>query len=235
MTRFHLSTLVAFLVACNTEADRADVPSVVDMPATGPGPAEVAANLPPEKVEEGTERMPFDHSFLNAMIEHHKAGEDAAKLALERAQHPELKAMAQEMITADLAHIEKMKELRRQWYGTAGAPTALLPKDEKSELPGTETTKAMAKDLDELKKAEPFDLAFIDAMIPHHQGAIDMATAAGDKAQQPETKALASIIVRDESRAIDQMKTWRQAWYPTAQATTQGTPSTDEAAPAAPQ
>jgi uncharacterized protein (DUF305 family) len=48
-----------------------------------------------------------------------------------------------------------------------------------------------------------------------------MATAAAEKATQPETKALASIIVRDESRAIDQMKAWRDAWYPTAQAATE--------------
>jgi len=220
MTR-SLLTFSALLAACNTEADRATGPVVVDMPATGPGPSEVANSLPPDKVAEGTERMPFDHAFLNAMIEHHKSGEDAAKIALQRAEHPELKAMAQDMITTDEAHIEKLKELRRTWYGSDAAPAAVMPKDEKSELPGTETSTSMAKDLDHLQTTEPFDLAFIDAMIPHHQGAIDMATAAGEKATQPETKALASIIVRDESRAIDQMKTWRDAWYPTAQATTE--------------
>ena len=222
MTRSFLPFL-ALLAACNTEADRAAGPVVVDMPATGPGPTEVATSLPPDKVEEGTERMPFDHAFLNAMIEHHKAGEDAAKIAIDRAEHPELKTAAQDMITTDLAHIEKLKELRQRWYGTDAAPAGLMPKDEKSELPGTETTKDLAKDLGDLKKTEPFDLAFIDAMIPHHQGAIDMATAAGEKATQPETKALASIIVRDESRAIDQMKTWRDAWYPNAQAATEPT------------
>ena len=217
MTRVTTTTFLAFLVACNTE-NRADVPSVVDMPATGPGPTEVAASLPPGKVEEGTARMAFDHAFLNAMIQHHKRGEDAAQLALARAEHPELKALAEDMITTDLAHIQKLRELRRGWYGTDGAPAALLPTEEKADLPGVETTKDMAKQLDDLKKAEPFDLAFIDAMIPHHQGAIDMATAAGEKAQQPETKALASIIVSDESKTMDQLRTWRDAWYPTVQA-----------------
>src|SRR5678816_809814 len=149
MTR---SLFFALLAACNTEADRAAGPVVVDMPATGPGPAEVAASLPPDKVEEGTERMPFDHAFLNAMIEHHKSGEDAAKIALSRAEHPELKTMAQEMITTDEAHIEKMKELRRTWYGTDAAPAAVMPTEEKAELPGTETSKDLAKELDELKK-----------------------------------------------------------------------------------
>ena len=223
MTRFSTTTFFALLAACDTEADRTDVPSVVDMPATGPGPTEVATSLPPEKVEEGTARMPFDHAFLNAMIEHHKSGEDAAKLALTRAEHPELKTMAQDMITTDLAHIEKMKELRRGWYGTDGAPTALLPKDEKSDLPGVESTKDM--DLGELKNAQPFDLAFIDAMIPHQQGAIDMATAAAEKAQQPETRALASIIVTDESKEMDQLRTWRDAWFPTAQAKSEDAPA----------
>ena len=230
MTRLSTATLFALLAACDTEADGTNVPSVVDMPATGPGPTEVAASLPPEKVEEGTARMPFDHAFLNAMIEHHKRGEDAAKLALTRAEHPELRTLAQDMMTTDLAHIEKMKELRRGWYGTEGAPAALLPKDEKAELDGIDSTKDLAKELDDLKKAEPFDLAFIDAMIPHHQGAIDMATAAGEKAQQPETRALASIIVSDESKTMDQLRTWRDAWYPTAQAksedaTPEGTPA----------
>lgn len=231
MTR-SLLPFFALLVACNTEADRAAGPVVVDMPATGPGPTEVATSLPPDEVEEGTERMPFDHAFLNAMIEHHKAGEDAAKIALQRAEHPEMKTAAQEMITTDLAHIEKLKELRQRWYGSEGAPAAVMPKDEKSELPGTQTTKDLAKNLDVLKKTEPFDLAFIDAMIPHHQGAIDMATAAGEKATQPETKALASIIVRDESRSMDQMKTWRDAWYPTAQATTEPAEPATEGTPA---
>jgi uncharacterized protein (DUF305 family) len=217
MTRVRRTTFFAFLAACNTEPNRADVPSVVDMPATGPGPTEVAASLPPGKFEEGTARMPFDHAFLNAMILHHKSGEDAAKLALERAEHPELKTLAEDMITTDLAHIQKLRELRRGWYGTDGAPPSLMPKEEKSDLPGVETAKDMAKQIDDLKKAEPFDLAFIDAMIPHHQGAIDMATAAGEKAQQPETKALASIIVSDESKTMDQLRTWRDAWYPTVQ------------------
>jgi uncharacterized protein (DUF305 family) len=230
MTRA-LLPFFALLAACNSPADRAPGPVVVDMPATGPGPNQVANSLPADQVEQGTERMPFDHAFLNAMIEHHKAGEDAAKIALERAEHPELKAAAQDMITTDLAHIEKLKELRQRWYGPEGAPAAVMPKDENAELPGTATTKDMAQSLDELKKAQPFDRAFIDAMIPHHQGAIDMATAAEEKAAQPETKALAAIIVRDESKAIDQMKTWRDAWYPTAQAATEPVEPTGTAAP----
>jgi uncharacterized protein (DUF305 family) len=211
--------LVALLLAaCTTPSDPDVGTPVVDRPATGPGPTKLAASAPPQAIEEGTERMPFDHAFLNAMIAHHKRGQDAANIAVARAEHPELKAFAQDAITTDQAQIEKMKELRRTWYGSPGAPAALLPEDEKAELPGVETTAAMAEDLSMLKKAEPFDRAFIDAMIPHHRGAIDMATAAATKAQQPETKALALILARDEQQAIDELTTLRDQWYPTATA-----------------
>jgi uncharacterized protein (DUF305 family) len=208
-------TLVAFVVACNQEP-------LTDAPP-GPGPAEVAATVPKQEVEQATERMPFDHVFLDAMIQHHKRGGDAAKIAVERAEHPELKAMAESMITSEDAQIAKMKELRQTWYGTPGLPASILPSDEKAELNGTDTTKEMSKDLGGLKDANPFDLAFIDAMVPHHQGAVEMAKEAAVQAQQPETKALASIIARDEQMEIDQMRAWRDAWYPTAQATRETT------------
>jgi uncharacterized protein (DUF305 family) len=75
----------------------------------------------------------------------------------------------------------------------------------------------MAADVESLRKApEPFDLAFIDAMIPHHQSAIDAAKAAEKSAQRPEIKQLAAEIVAAQQREIDQMKAWRTSWYGSA-------------------
>ena len=71
----------------------------------------------------------------------------------------------------------------------------------------------MAKENEELKTAEPFDRAFIDAMIPHHQSAIDAAKAAETRAQRPEIKQLAKEIVAAQQREIDQLQQWRRAWY----------------------
>ena len=59
-----------------------------------------------------------------------------------------------------------------------------------------------------------YDLRFIDAMTPHHQGAVKMATDALQKSQRPEVKQLAHSIIADQNREIKQMKQWRQAWYP---------------------
>ncbi len=61
-----------------------------------------------------------------------------------------------------------------------------------------------------------YDLRFIDAMTPHHKGAVKMATDALQKSQRPEIKQLARNIIADQNREIKQMKQWRQAWYPNA-------------------
>ena len=62
-----------------------------------------------------------------------------------------------------------------------------------------------------------FDLRFIDAMIPHHQGAVEMANVAQVKSKRPEIKKLADNIIKSQNQEITQMKQWRQAWYPKAE------------------
>jgi uncharacterized protein (DUF305 family) len=60
------------------------------------------------------------------------------------------------------------------------------------------------------------DLIFIDAMIVHHQSAIDMAEVAGESAERQEVRDLAGEIIHDQRREIDQMMEWRAMWYPGA-------------------
>ncbi len=59
----------------------------------------------------------------------------------------------------------------------------------------------------------PYDLQFLDTMMHHHQGAVDMARPAETKAQHPELKALARSIMADQEREIAQMKSWREQWF----------------------
>ena len=60
----------------------------------------------------------------------------------------------------------------------------------------------------------PFDMAFIDAMVPHHREAIEMAKAAKARGlTQPELETIANDIVTSQQREIDQMLDWRQDWF----------------------
>jgi uncharacterized protein (DUF305 family) len=72
----------------------------------------------------------------------------------------------------------------------------------------------MMEDPQDLANQEPSDRAFIDAMIPHHQSAIEMGKVASEESKIPEIKELAKNIVSDQQREIEQMKQWRQDWYP---------------------
>jgi uncharacterized protein (DUF305 family) len=58
-----------------------------------------------------------------------------------------------------------------------------------------------------------YDLQFLDTMIAHHQGAVDMAKPAEMKAQHAELKNLAKNIIADQEKEIAQMKKWREEWF----------------------
>jgi len=70
-----------------------------------------------------------------------------------------------------------------------------------------------AKDPSELSKARPFDRAFIDMMVPHHQGAIAMARTVLTGGKSAEVKKLAQAVVAAQTRGIGEMNTWRKRWY----------------------
>jgi len=68
-------------------------------------------------------------------------------------------------------------------------------------------------DPQELAGEEPFDRAFIDAMIPHHRSAIEMARVAREQTENPRIRRLAEDIIREQQREIEQMQRWREEWY----------------------
>lgn len=83
---------------------------------------------------------------------------------------------------------------------------------------GRDSDDAMGMSMDDMsamlegKTGDAFDAAFIAGMIPHHQGAIDMANAALKDAKHEEIKRMARAIVTAQQKEIDQMKAWQSAW-----------------------
>ncbi len=62
------------------------------------------------------------------------------------------------------------------------------------------------------KTGDDFDAAFLEMMIPHHQGAIDMAKLALTNAKHDEVKNMARSIMNAQQREIDEMNVWMQNW-----------------------
>jgi uncharacterized protein (DUF305 family) len=65
-----------------------------------------------------------------------------------------------------------------------------------------------------MENGEYSDEAFIDAMVPHQQGAIELAKVAHEKSKIPEIQKLAENIVSSQQREIEQMGQWQREWYP---------------------
>lgn len=63
------------------------------------------------------------------------------------------------------------------------------------------------------KKGEIFDKAFIDEMIIHHQGAINMAKLALTNAKHQEIRDLSNEIISAQTKEINQMMEWKSSWY----------------------
>lgn len=64
------------------------------------------------------------------------------------------------------------------------------------------------------KTGTDLEKAFITEMIPHHQGAVDMAKMLlKDTTVRPELKAFAEAIIKAQEAEIGQMNGWLSAWF----------------------
>ena len=146
-----------------------------------------------------------DKAFIDSMVPHHEGAVEMAEVALERAEHPEIKEIAEDIVSSQRAEIGMFGEIREREYGSAESTTEMSEQD----------MQAMGmSDPEKLAQAAPFDRAFIDGMVPHHESAIAMAEVAREETEDPEIRRIAEDIVSAQEREIAQMKQWRQEWYP---------------------
>lgn len=148
--------------------------------------------------------QPFDCQFIDTMTAHHQSAIDMATTAIPKTQNAELKAFAQKIISDQNKEIAQMKDWREKWFKEK--PMAM-----NMEMSGMMSSMPDMKKL-ETASGKEFDLAFLDAMIPHHAGAVQMAKDALTKAEKPEIKTLANNIIKAQEEEIKKMQAWKTAW-----------------------
>jgi uncharacterized protein (DUF305 family) len=152
-----------------------------------------------------------EQAFLQAMVPHHESAVKMAEMARDLGEHPRVRQLARAIIRTQRAEIGRMRTIHERLFG--GPLKADETAHERLGLSAAAAGMSHEGE-DELGTgAAPFDRAFIDAMVPHHQGAIRMADAVLADDPDDEIADLAGSIVAAQSSEIERMNSWRMAWY----------------------
>jgi uncharacterized protein (DUF305 family) len=189
-------------------------PSTNQMPGMDHNAGGVGGTNHSMSMDLGPADAAFDLRFIDGMTPHHEGAVAMAKEAQQKSKRTEIQTLAAQIIKAQNTEIAEMKQWRKAWYPKAsnslmswhaemGHMMAMKPEQKQSMM--------MSQNLGAVD-AE-FDLRFLNAMIPHHEGALKMANEAQQKSKRTEVKQLASNILTSQQAEIRQMKQWRKAWY----------------------
>jgi uncharacterized protein (DUF305 family) len=137
-----------------------------------------------------------DRAFAAAMIPHHESAVQMAAIASGRAESDFVKELASNITETQTDEIALLRAQDAELAKAGVRPGKLAVDEHMMGMDGEPST---------LQKADPFDAAFIKMMIPHHEGAVEMAQEELDKGKDPELRELANNIVDTQQREIDQM------------------------------
>ena len=218
-----LPGLVAILATgctANTKANIADQSVTAPPAVTAAIPEKVAQNHggmnhgSSHNMDLGAADANYELRFIDGMTPHHQGALVMAKEVLQKSQRPELRKFATQILADQQKEISQMQKWRKAWYPKAGTELMGWHADANHMMAMTPTQISSMRMDQSLGKADnQFDLRFLNAMIPHHEGALTMAKALQEKSQRPEMKQLAGNIITSQQAEIDKMQQWRKAWY----------------------
>ncbi len=168
--------------------------------------------------------LQFDQAYIDMMVPLNQGFVQMGQIASQRAQHPELKALANQIVSERQAEITQLQNWKKQWFGDSNTPSL-------NQVPMIQGEGLNLRLLDlqavitQVKNApEPFDRAFIDAIVPQYQAGIAAANLAQSTGSHAELKTLAQKMVTEEQNELNELNAWRAAWYGTEEPLATPTP-----------
>jgi uncharacterized protein (DUF305 family) len=176
--------------------------------------AETMANHGGHEMDLGPRDEYFDLRFIDGMILHHEGAIAMAEDAQANSERAEIQALAEEIISAQELEIAQMQQWRQEWYPAVAETPMMYHAEANHMMPmSPEMAAAMRMDVDLGPADEAFDLRFLEAMIVHHEGAVEMAEQVLERGDRPELLALAEAVIATQQQEIDLMREWQTTWY----------------------
>ena len=194
--------LTATLAACadqSTTAPAATTSSTSSTSATATESASASAST-----DVAADHNDQDTTFAQMMIIHHEGAIEMSQLAIERAESPEVVALAERIAEAQGPEIEEMTAWLSAW-GEDVSPGGHGGMDMGGMDMNGMSQEEMMTQLDGMSGAD-FDQAFLEAMIAHHEGAIGMSEQQLAEGQNPDALMLAEKIIADQQTEITEMQ-----------------------------
>ncbi len=181
-----------------------------DLTVLQPGkPGEPATTAGPDTSVPEAQWNHSDVAFVQMMIPHHAQALEMSRLAKTRAEDPHVKSLARRILAAQGPEILTMAawlEERNIDVPKAGEDPAEYDHGQHGHTPmmGMLTPEEMRR----LAAAEGhrFDRLFLEGMIGHHRGAVDMAQAVARDGADIRVSELSADVVVGQSAEIERMR-----------------------------
>ena len=147
-----------------------------------------------------------DVSFATEMIPHHQQAVEMAELAADRAQSQAVQQLAEDVEAAQGPEIKTMTQWLKDWgqeTPSGSMDHGDMGHGDSQGMPGMMDEAEMMQ----LMKSDgaTFDQMFLQMMVEHHEGAIEMARTEQANGENPDAVALAEQIETDQKSEIAKM------------------------------
>ncbi|MFC4987350.1 DUF305 domain-containing protein [Saliphagus infecundisoli] len=154
-----------------------------------------------------------DVSYLQLLAYHHRSAIQIGEMALNRAEHQELRNFLEQSINNQIEGLEKIKSILSDAGIDPGCVLDIDLEDVRvliTGIPGEPkpNERAYLKTLE----GEEFDLRFLEIFPYHHRGAVQLSKVVLREGRSAEVEQLAQNTIETQIEGITQMYQWYINW-----------------------